>query len=455
MNIQISQFLRPLNNLNYLNNIIFNKRTISSFYNNVVENRQKYMSPSFKTIEAYDRPLVLKKGSMEYVWDSEDNKYIDLLGQNICISVGHAHPKVVNPVIEQLKEMPHCSSMFYNDRSALLAKSLVELMPKRDDNEDWVVNFVNDGSEAVDLAIQMAKVYTGRPEVVALYKGYHGLQGYAAGLTAIGKSTQKCYSSMYSSIFHTEANNISQLDNLIKYNTCGEVGAMIIESQQGYGGIYPLDDGYMKNAFNIINTHGGVTIADEVQSGYGRCGEKFWAFQMKHNDVIPDIVTTAKGMGNGVGIIGAVISKKSIADAFSNKMFFNTYSGNPVACTAALNVLKVFEEEDILNNCYKQSILFKNKIGLICKEYPEVFKEIRGGGLFLGLEVSGDTIEESITKTNILQKMLLKKNILIGKGSAMGNVFRIQPPMCITTQSVNKVIDAFREVAFDYSKLLQ
>ena len=126
---------------------------------------------------------------------------------------------------------------------------------------------------------------------------------------------------------------------------------MIIEPLQGYGGIHPLDEGYMRSAFELVNKAGGVTMADEVQTGYNRCGESFWGFQMKHNDAIPDMITAAKGMGNGVGIIGAVISRRSIAEAFCDKMFFNTYGSNPLACAAARAVLQVMDEENILENC--------------------------------------------------------------------------------------------------------
>jgi alanine-glyoxylate transaminase / (R)-3-amino-2-methylpropionate-pyruvate transaminase len=313
--------------------------------NQVIFNRNRYLSPSFGTFNAYNEPLVLKRGEMQYVWDSEDSKYLDLLGQNLCVSVGHAHPKVVEKAVEQMNEMPHCTATYYNEKPALLAKKLVEKMPHHPSGEDWVVHLVNDGSEAVDLATQMARVYTGRSEMYALNKAYHGLQGYAAGLTAIGKATQPAYNSMFNSITHLASNDLNALESHMKYATCGKVAGMIIEPLQGYGGIFPLNRGYMRGAFDMVRAAGGVAIADEVQTGYNRCGESFWGFQMKHNDAIPDMVTIAKGMGNGVGVIGAVICKRSIAEAFSTKMFFNTYACNPVASSAAIAVLDVMDDE--------------------------------------------------------------------------------------------------------------
>lgn len=421
----------------------------SGNYCDIIHNRQKYLSPSLKTFEAYKSPLVLERGNMQYVYDKHNNKYLDMTSHNIVVSVGHSHPTVKKMVFDQIEKLPHCSTMYYNEKPGLLAKKLVEKLPENENGEDWVVHFVNNGSEAVDLAVQMAREYTGNSKMYGLYKGYHGLQGYAAGLTAIGKSTQNCYSTMYSSITHVEANNLEQLENSLKYGTSGNVAGIIIEPLQGYGGIYPLDKNYMKDAFSLIKKYSGVTISDEVQTGYGRLGEKFWGFEMPNNEAIPDIITIAKGMGNGMGIIGAVICRRSIAEAFTKKMFFNTFGSNPVSCTAALGVLKVFEEEDILNNSYKMGQLFNHRVNILCDTYPEIYKEIRGSGLFQGIEIYGKSEGESIRNSIELHNKTLRRGIALGRGSAAGNVFRIQPPMCILKEDVLKVIDILEEIAIE------
>ena len=162
-----------------------------------------------------------------------EKNILDLLGQNLCISVGHCHPRVTNAAIEQMNKLPHCTTMYYHEQPAQLGKEIVEKMPPHPSGDDWVVHFVNDGSEAVDLAVQMARVYTGRQEMVALHKAYHGLQGYAAGLTAIGKATQPAYSSMFTSITHVTPNNIDQLDDLMTFGVGDNVAGMIIEPLQG------------------------------------------------------------------------------------------------------------------------------------------------------------------------------------------------------------------------------
>ena len=161
-----------------------------------------------------------------------------MVSQNIVVSVGHSHPKVISRVIEQINTLPHNSSMYYNKQSTELGKKLVEKLPEHPSGEDWVVHLVNSGSEAVDLAIQMAREYTGNYDFYALHKAYHGLQGMAAGLTAIGKSSQNSYTSTYPGIIHTTPNNIEEIENSLKFKSSGNVAGIIIEPLQGYGGIF-------------------------------------------------------------------------------------------------------------------------------------------------------------------------------------------------------------------------
>ena len=161
------------------------------------------------------------------------------------------------------------------------------------------------------------------------------------------------------------------------------------------------------------------------------------------------MITIAKGMGNGVGIIDAVVCKRSIAEAFTNKMFFNTYGANPMSSAAARAVIQVMKEDKIMENCNKQGKLFKKELTKLCEKYPEVYAEARGTGLFQGLEIYGKDPDISQKNAYSLHKELLKYGVIAGRGSAQGNVFRIQPPMCITTEAVNTVIDALDNLAND------
>jgi alanine-glyoxylate transaminase / (R)-3-amino-2-methylpropionate-pyruvate transaminase len=417
----------------------------------IIYNRKKFLSPSLATFEAYDEPMIVDRGEKQYLFDIDGEKYIDLLGQNLCISVGYNRSRINNAVFAQMEKLQHATTMYYNEQSCSLAKELVEKIPKRSDGEDWVVHFVNSGSDAVDLAIQMARVYTGRPETISLNKAYHGLQGYAAGVTAIGTATQDCYGSMFPGVRHVNANNLDELEHMIQFGTGGKLGCFIAEPVQGYGGIHSLDDNYLQEAFAMVNATGGVTIADEVQSGMCRTGETWWGFENEHHgNVEPDMITMAKGLGNGYGIIGAVVSKRSIADAFCDKMWFNTYGGNPIACVAAREVLNIMDDEKVLDNCRKQGKLLNARVSKLCEAHPDVYKEIRGTGMFQGLEVYGDTPEESQQNAYSIHKDLLNYGVIAGRGSATKNVLRLQPPMIIEEQDILNVVDALDNAAIKF-----
>lgn len=431
------------------------KRFFSNYSkkNTIINYRKKYLSPSLTTFEAYDDPMVIDKGNKQYLYDIDGNKYIDLLGQNLCISVGYNRSRINKAITKQMETLQHATTMYYNEQSCLLAKEIVEKLPARSDGEDWVVHFVNSGSEAVDLAIQMARVHTSRPETISLNKAYHGLQGYAAGVTAIGTATQDCYAGMFPGVRHVNSNNLDELEQMIRFGTGGKLGCFLAEPVQGYGGIHPLSNNYLQDAFDMVNQAGGVTIADEVQSGVCRTGETWWGFENKHHgNVEPDMITIAKGLGNGYGIIGAVVSRRSIAESFCDKMWFNTYGGNPIACTAAREVLKIMDDENVLANCNKQGKLLNKEVNKLCEKYPEVYREIRGTGMFQGLEIYGNTHEQSQDNAYDIHKNLLNYGIIAGRGSATKNVLRLQPPMIIQEEDIMNVVDALDNAALDFKK---
>lgn len=422
-------------------------------YDEIVEMREKYMSASLGTFTAYDEPLVLSKGEGAHMWDIQGNKYIDLLGQNLCISVGHKHPKVTAAAIEQMNELPHCTTMYYQEQPSRLAKELVERLPAHPSGEDWVVHFVCSGSEAVDLAAQMARAYTNNQQLLTLYKAYHGMQGMAAGLTSIGKKAeQKHFSNAFPGVHRVRANQIEDLENFYEYGSAGNIAAFIAEPLQGYGGIFPLEKGYLQKAFDLVREQGGVAIADEVQTGFCRTGQTYWGFENPNNAAIPDIITIAKGLGNGIGIIGAVVAKRSIGEAFSTRMWFNTYGSNPVAAAAGRAVLEVIDEENMLENCRIQGEGFTNQLGALCEKYPQVLHEVRGSGLFQGLQITGKDKPASQEHALEMHRRILKRGVVLGRGSAAGNVFRVQPPMCISTEDTKYVCETVGEVAKEYVK---
>lgn len=415
----------------------------------IIGARHRYLSPSLNTFQTFDTPIVLERGEGVRVWDTDNRSYIDMLGQNLCVSIGYKHPRILSAAKDQLDSLAHCTTVYYHEASCALAKEIVSTLPDHPSGDEWVVHFVNDGSEAVDLAVQMARVYTCNHEFYALHKGYHGLHGCAAGLTAIGKTSQHAYARTYGGIKHISANDIGQLQNDVQFSTCGKVAGIIIEPLQGYGGIHPLDTDFMKHAFDTVHKHGGVVILDEVQTGYGRCGDTFWGCQMNNNNVVPDILTCAKGMGNGVGILGAVVCRRSIAEAFTDKMFFNTYGGNPFSCAVGVEVLRVMKDENIQQNCKTQGERMHKRAQKLCDTYPNVYTEIRGKGLFQGLEIYGKSKEDSQHHAVKLHKRVLERGVIVGRGSAEGNVFRLQPPMSIQKEDIETVMDVLEDVAIE------
>jgi alanine-glyoxylate transaminase/(R)-3-amino-2-methylpropionate-pyruvate transaminase len=219
--------------------------------------------------------MVFKKGSMQYLWDTDGRKYVDLLGMNVCISVGHSHPKVVAAAMEQAQELTHCTTMFYHPVPAHFAEELAATMPKGKNGDiEWVVHFTNSGSEAVDLAMTMARTYTGNLDLLALRSGYHGPTAAAQSITGI--STWRHPGMPANVAFVAEPNQyrgifgkgtepyLDEIERTIQTSTTGRIAGMFIESVQGYGGIIEMPKGYMSGAAERVRAAGGLLIADEV-----------------------------------------------------------------------------------------------------------------------------------------------------------------------------------------------
>ncbi|MGI9393135.1 MAG: aminotransferase class III-fold pyridoxal phosphate-dependent enzyme, partial [Boseongicola sp.] len=261
--------------------------------------RDQYYAASLKKFVPFKDPIVFRKGQGQYLWDTEDRKFIDLLGMNVCISVGHSHPRVVAAAMEQAQELTHCTTMFYHPTPAHLAEELAAMMPK---GHDWVVHLTNSGAEAIDLAMTMARTYTGNLDLLALRTAYHGPTAAAQSIT--GSSTGRHPGipgnvafvpepNQYRGIFGPGAQPyLDEIERTIASATAGKVAGIVIESVQGYGGIIEMPPGYMSGAAERVRAAGGLSIADEVPSGFGRTGEHFWGFET--DDVVPDIVVMDK-----------------------------------------------------------------------------------------------------------------------------------------------------------------
>ena len=410
--------------------------------------RKQFTNPAVFTL--YKEPLLIVEGHMQYLYDETGRRYLDLYAGIVTVSVGHCHPKVVKAIHEQVDTLQHATTIYLHPNFPLLAKKLASKMPKGLD----VTYFTNSGSEANDLAVTMARLYTGNTDVIALRNGYHGGSPGTMGLTAM--NTWKFPGSSGGAVHHTinpdpyrspfkgtpeEIATMSANDvrDLIRTATSGKVAAFIAESIQGAGGVMHGARNYLPEVYAIIREHGGLCIADEVQTGFGRTGEHYWGFQ--NYGVTPDIVTMAKGIGNGVPL-GAVTTRMDIAKSLTQKLHFNTFGGNPVSLAASLAVLDVIDEEGIQANAKKLGARFKTGLEKLAKSH-KIIGDVRGMGLMIGVEMVRDrgTKEPATGETADLLEAAREMSLLVGKGGMNGNVLRIKPPMCITEADVDFALD--------------
>ena len=384
---------------------------------------------------------------MQYVYDENDKKYLDCLAQNLCISIGHNHPLVNHEAKKQINEMVHCTTMYYHAVPNHFAEELVAKMPS---GEDWVVHFVNSGSEANDLAILMARLYTGNYEILALRNSYHGLHFGAMALTGVktcrhrvpmaGGITHVHNPDQYRGVHGATVDPyLNEIDLTIDSSTSGEIAGYIAEPVQGYGGVIPLPEGYLAGAFDRVRSAGGICIIDEVQTGFARMGSHMWGFES--HGVIPDIVVMAKGIGNGYPI-AAVVSKREIAESMSEKKFFNTYGSNPMSCAAGRAVLRAIEDDKLMDNAQKTGDLLEEKM-LVLKEKYDIIGDVRGRGLMRGVEFVKDrfTKEPAPDEASRVAEMNKDNGLIVGRGGVHGNILRINPPICVTKEDIRFIAE--------------
>jgi len=417
--------------------------------------RNTYYAASQRKFVPFKDPLVFRKGSMQYLWDAEGKKYTDLLGMNVCISVGHSHPTVVNAAMAQAQELTHCTTMFYHPVPAHFAEELAATMPQ---GEDWVVHFTNSGSEAIDLAMVMAPTYTGNLDLLALRTAYHGPTSAAQSLTGIagfrhpgmpGNVAFVAEPNQYRGIFGPGTEPyLDEIERNIASATTGRVAGIFVESVQGYGGIVEMPKGYMSGAAERVRAAGGLYIADEVQSGFGRTGDNMWGFEA--DGVVPDIVVMAKGIGNGFPL-GAVVARKAIGDVMADKFMFHTYGANPTSCAAGRAVLQVIREEKTQENARQVGGALLARLKDLQQKHASI-GDVRGRGLMLAIEMVKDrrTKEPDAGVTAAVFENCRAQGLILSKSGPHRSVLRMVPPMCLSMADVEVVAEgidrAFTEV---------
>ena len=396
----------------------------------IVRKHKEFLFPAVATY--YAEPLALVKGEGEYVWDDAGNRYLDCFGGVLTVSVGHANPRINEAIINQVNTISHTSTLYANKPQGDLAEKLAEIAPG-DLKKSF---FTSTGTEADDMAIHAAKIATGRHEIVVLRHSYSGRS--ATALSAVGHSTWRPLPAQIAGIVHARAPYCNRCPFGLKPESCGaacaedvkdviltattgEIAAFMAEPILGVGGFIVPPEGYFERVAKITREHGGLFIADEVQTGWGRTGDKW--FGIEHWNVKPDIITSAKGMGNGVPI-GWTIATAEVADKFPG-LTFSTFGGNPVSAAAGLAVIKMIEEEDLRTNARVVGDYFRGKLEEL-KEKHQIIGDVRGMGLMQGIELVKDRETKEPAPDAVLKvfEETRRQGVLIGKGGLYGNVIR-------------------------------
>jgi len=370
----------------------------------------------FDVYSLYDIEPV--RGSGCFVYDADGNEYLDLYGGHAVISIGHAHPRYVKAISEQVAKLGFYSNSVQNS----LQQQLADRLGKASGYDDYKLFLCNSGAEANENAMKLASFQTGRPKVLAFDRAFHGRTSGAVAVTDNPK-----IQAPFNSTSNVEFAPLNDICSVEKKLATREFAAVIVEGIQGVAGIRMVDDDFLRKLHSLTNKYGTLLILDEIQSGYGRTG-KFFAHQ--YAGIRPDIITCAKGIANGFPM-GAILISPSIEA--KKGMLGTTFGGNHLACAAAIAVLDVMNGENLVDNAAKIGEYLLDRLHEIAKTEPKI-KEVRGRGLMIGIEIEGSAPE--------LRKRLLFENKIF-TGGAGEHTVRLLPALCITREHADRFLGTF------------
>ncbi len=371
--------------------------------------------------------------------DIKGKEYIDCLGGYGVFSCGHRHPKVVQAVVDQLQHMPLSSKILLNKQMADLAEILAAITP----GDLRYSFFCNSGTEAVEGALKLARIHTGKSKIISTQNSFHGKS--LGALSATGRELfREPFQPLLSGFAHVPFGDIDALRAVIDEDTA----AVILEPIQGEGGIILPPEEYLPNVRQLCDDTGVLLIADEVQTGLGRTGRMF---AVDHYGVVPDIMTLAKALGGGVMPLGAFIARPSIWDKYITSPFLHTstFGGNSLACAAGIAAVKVIQEEELVAKSAELGAYFLGKLQALADQYPQVIKEVRGKGLFIGLELTKEGAG------GLLMADLIENGILVAYTLNNPKVMRVEPPLVISLETVNRVLQIMESAVVKVNKVIE
>ena len=396
----------------------------------------------------YKDPLVMDHAKNQYVWDLEGREYLDFFGGILTISAGHTREKITSQIKAQMDRLQHSSTLFPTEALVTAAERMAQVAPGQLKKS----YFTNSGTEANEVAVITARMYTGNYEMIALRHGYSGHSHLAKSMTGMANwrkggvvphgvlhaPSAYCYRCPYGKTYPScEVACAQDVEEIIQTHTSGQVAGMLAETIQGLGGVIVPPPEYYKIVIKIVREYGGLFIADEVQTGIGRTGKKW--FGIEHWEVEPDFITAAKGMANGVPI-GCTITRPEIADAYQG-LTISTFGGNPVSAVAAKATIDLIEEERLLENTHTVGMHLREGLEALKEKYTAI-GDVRGMGLMQAAELVKDrqTKQPAPDMVNRVLERTRANGLLIGKGGTYANVLRISPPLIVSKSDVDEAI---------------
>lgn len=406
-------------------------------------------------------PLVIKRGHGVMIEDIDGNEYIDLLSSAAAINVGHSHPKIVKAIIEQVKEITHYTPAYmYHESLVKLGKKLIEITPG---NFEKKVTFGLSGSDSIDGMIKFARAYTKRSKIISFIQSYHGSTYGAISLSALSLNMRKKIGPLLPEIHHIQYPDcyrcrfgkekgkcklecINELEIAFEhFIPAEEVAAIVMEPIAGDMGLIIPPKEYMNKLHDICKKNGILFVSDEIQQGFGRSGK--W-FGIDHFNIEPDIIVIGKSVASGMPL-SAIIARKEIMESLESPAHLFTIAGNPVSCRAALATIDVIENENLIENANKVGAFTKKRFRELAEKY-DIIGDVRGEGLSIGIDLVTDrkTKEKATDAAAKICYRCWEKGILLiffGK-----SVLRIQPPLIISIEEMDRAINIIEESIIEY-----